>query len=90
MISYYTLASISHFADAKEVTIFRGELDEFTKTTACKKSNAYCSNKTCTYCRCLTGQTYLEENEQYGECVSNDLVVYTTCKFLYKLIKQPI
>ena len=85
VISFCALALTSHLANAKEVTIFRGELDEFARTTACNESNAVCANTTCTYCRCMTGQTYLQTKERYGECVSNDLVVYTTCKFFYKL-----
>ena len=86
VISCCVLVLISRLADANEVTIFRGELDKFTKTFACKESNALCSNTTCTYCRCMTGQTYLQTKERYGECVSNDLIVYTTGKFLYKSV----
>ena len=81
------VASISYLADAKEVIIFRGEHDEFTKITTCSESNALCSNATCTYCRCMTGQTYVQPRGRYGECVSNDLIVYATCKFFYNLMK---
>ena len=79
VISFCALALISHVADATEVTKFRRELDDLTKTTACNGSNALCSNITCTYCRCMSQQTYLQTKERYGECVSNDLVIYNTC-----------
>ena len=77
------IASIANGKELKEVRIFRGELDEFTTIAHCNKSNAFCSDTTCSFCRCKKDQTYIQTRGSYGECVSNNLVAYASCECVY-------
>ena len=65
------------------VVIFRGENDRFTKTSGCHNLKAVCFDSNCAECQCMVGQTFVQTRGKYGECVSNDLMVYATCRWLY-------
>ena len=63
------------------VVIFRGEKDRFTSKFTCNKSKAVCFDESCGYCQCMVGQTFVRTRGYSGECVSNKLLVYATCKY---------
>ena len=67
-------------SDGNEVVIFRGDKDRFTRKITCNGSLAVCFDKDCIYCQCMKHQTYVRTRSYYGECVSNELLVYATCK----------
>ena len=64
------------------VTIFRGDKDKFTRQISCSESKAACFDESCVYCQCIVGQTFVRTRGNYGECVSNELLIYATCKLL--------
>ena len=64
------------------VVIFRGDKDKFTRAIACNKTKALCLDEMCEYCQCMEGQTFVRTRGSYGECVSNELLIYATCKLL--------
>ena len=73
---------ISHETYGNVIT-FRGENDRFTNmfgSIGCNKSKAICFDDNCAQCQCLVNQTFVQTKGNYGECVSDDLIVYTTCK----------
>ena len=72
-------------ANGKDVVIYRGERDRFTNVFHCNVSNAVCSDESCVDCQCMVNQTFIQTRGQYGKCVSNELVVYATCKLLHKV-----
>ena len=72
--------STAYKDEGSGVEIFRGEKDRFTRKIACNESKAVCFNESCTYCQCTEGQTFVRSRGYYGECVSNELLVYATCK----------
>ena len=67
------------------VVIFRGESDRFTNVhvSDCYEENAVCFDYNCTYCQCIVGHTFIRTRDQYGKCVSNELLVHATCKLLH-------
>ena len=64
------------------IVIFRGDKDVFIRRKACNESKAVCFDESCVYCQCLLGQTFARTRGSYGECVSNELLIYATCKLL--------
>lgn len=77
----FALVTISHESYGN-VVIFRGENDRFTNMNSCHNSNAACFDNNCTECQCMVGQTFVQTRGKYGECVSDELMVYATCKWL--------
>lgn len=68
------------------VVIFRGENDRFTNMSGCHNSKAACFDNICAECQCMVNQTFIQTRGKYGECVSNELMVYATCKWLHKYL----
>ena len=62
------------------VVIYRGDKDRFTRTIPCNESKAVCFDESCVYCQCMLGQTFVRTRGSFGECISNELLVYATCK----------
>ena len=83
---YFALVTLISEETHGNVVIFRGENDRFTNMLhgsdryECHILKAYCFDSSCTYCRCAVDQTFIQTRGKYGECVSNDLIVYATCK----------
>ena len=83
---YFALVTLISEETCGNVVIFRGENDRFTNMLngsdryECHILKAYCFDDNCTYCQCAKDQTFIQTRGQYGECVSNDLIVYATCK----------
>ena len=77
--------------NGKDVVIFRGERDRFTNVVGCSNvSNAVCFDESCVDCQCMVNQTFIQTRGQYGKCVSNELVVYATCKLLHKVYNDKV
>ena len=77
--------------NGKDVVIFRGERDRFTNVVGCNVSNAVCSDaEGCVDCQCMVNQTFIQTRGQYGKCVSNELMVYATCKLLHKVYNDKV
>ena len=74
--------TLCYAVEEMNVDIVRGEQDRFTNTGNCSETNADCYEKSCAYCQCMVGQTFVQTRGRYGKCVSNELVVYATCKWL--------
>ncbi len=72
--------TLCYAVEKMNVDIVRGEQDRFTNTGNCSEINADCYDKSCAYCQCMVDQTFVQTRGQYGKCVSNELVVYATCK----------
>ena len=86
MFCFALVALISEETNGN-VVIFRGETDRFTNTSGCHNSKAVCFDNNCNQCQCMMNQTFVQTRGKYDECVSNDLVVYATCKWLHKLYR---
>ena len=84
---YFALVTLMSQETYGNMVIFRGENDKFINTSGCHNSKAVCFDKICAGCQCMVNQTFVQTRGKYGECVSNDLVVYATCKWLYKLYR---
>ena len=80
VVCFAFVKSTAYEDDGNDVAIVRGEKDRFTRKIACNESKAVCLNESCTYCQCTEGQTFAQSRGYYGECVSNELLVYATCK----------
>ncbi len=72
--------TLCYAVEKTNADIFRGEQDRFTNTGNCSDTNADCYDRSCAYCQCMVGQTFVQTIGQCGKCVSNELVVYATCK----------
>ncbi len=72
--------TLCYAVEKMNVDIVRGVQDRFSKIRNCQETNADCYDKSCAYCQCKVGQTFVQTRGQYGKCVSNELVVYATCK----------
>ena len=71
------------------VVIFRGDKDRFTRKISCNESKAVCFDESCVYCQCMEGQTFVRTRGSYGECVSNELLVYATTEAYFLVQNYP-
>ena len=83
----FALITLTSHETYGNVVIFRGENDRFTNILhgdwhGCHNSKAYCFNDSCAGCQCAVGQTFVQTRGIYGECISDELMVYATCKWL--------
>ena len=89
---YFALVTLISEETCGNVVIFRGENDRVTNMLhgsdryECHILKAHCFDGSCTYCQCAVGETFIQTRGQYGECVSNDLIIYATCKWPFKYV----
>ena len=88
LFGFALVKSTIYEVNGNNVVIFRGEKDRFTKKIACSESKAVCFDESCIYCQCMVDQTFVQTRGSYGECVSNELLVYASCKLLNKKCTQ--
>jgi hypothetical protein len=83
LVMVVIVLTICHAGHSKNIVIVRGERDKFTNIFSCNVSNAVCSDESCADCQCMMDQTFVwtRGQYQYGKCVSNELIVYATCKY---------
>ena len=84
-VTLFCVALVTLISDETygNVVIVRGENDRFTNISGCVNTKAVCSGNNCAQCQCAKDQTFIQTRGQYGECVSNELMVYATCKCMF-------